>query len=105
MSVTVITVLTLVSPPAKNQKCPPRPQPSIHLTTTSTFEASKNQRYPVSAVSGCTRALPALPAPPCPLSKVAVTLKRSASRQSVVASAMQVVADGGWNVTSSTLAV
>src|SRR5258708_35916870 len=88
VSTTRMVTSTLVRPPANTQNLLFTAQASRTLTTTSTLALLKNQRYPVSVVSGTTWALPEAPVFVC---QVAVTMKRPFSRQRVWLSAVQVL--------------
>ena len=62
VSVTVMTTLTFVRPPAKTQNRLLTARPSTTLITTSTLFELKNQKYPVSPVRETAVAVPLRPA-------------------------------------------
>lgn len=85
VSTTVNRTSVSVRPPEKTQKCSFRAQPSRSLTTISTLPGSKNQKAPVSAVSGIEP-----PRPPAPFAAAhsAVTRNLPSFRQSVCSSSV-----------------
>src|SRR5580765_6345897 len=105
VSVTVTVYSTFESAPKKTHHLPLTGWPSSTLTTTSRLAALKNQKAPVSAVSGMDWPEPVLPAKSF---QVTATRKRDWLRQRAVGLAAQPAAvafgAGRWSGISAVLA-